>query len=410
MASAWERALARGEGQAAKSKVKYEDLTPAGRARIASSVTERNVAMAPPPKPPTPQSAPQRPTRALPTGTPLVPMTRTPSPEEYEQGYKQAGQFAEAALFGPQVESALRDNRQAGYLERFFRTQAGEQEFRTSGERFGEGRPAAGAGWGLLGLAGAIPFFGDIAQGAAGVSRAARGAGAAADVARGAPSAKAQSIVNQASQEILNTGAMNYTVPNIESYPEARRNMREIMRRQNFDAPPTVIERGKAEQLASQGYQPVYRGMHGADKSAIDYANDFVSGDVWVSHGQYGNGIYVSSAPEKAASYAIHPGGGAAIRAYIPPDANILDLPNIRTGEYANSPIIRGFKESPFTDIGDYLASLGYDGVRIGATEGEMVIFNRSILLVEQPINVPKSFMNMQLEQGIGPVTREIFR
>jgi len=186
MVSAWERALQRGEGQAAKSKVKYEDLTPAGRARLTSSVRERSAAMAPPPKPPTPQSAPQRPTRALPTGTPLVPMTRTPSPQEYEQGYKQAGQFAEAALFGPQVESALRDDRQAGYLERFFRTQAGEQEFRTSGERFGEGRPAAGAGWGLLGLAGAIPFFGDIAQGAAGVSRAARGAGAAADVARGA--------------------------------------------------------------------------------------------------------------------------------------------------------------------------------------------------------------------------------
>lgn len=124
----------------------------------------------------------------LPTGTPMVrPVEEQPTVEEFAAQLRPAGQLVSDVLFGPEVESVRPGTQQAGLLERFARTQAGEQEFRTAAERFGEGRPGSGLAWGLLGLAGAVPFFGDIAQGAAGVSRAVRGAEAAGDVARAVP-------------------------------------------------------------------------------------------------------------------------------------------------------------------------------------------------------------------------------
>jgi len=124
----------------------------------------------------------------LPTGTPRVrPVEEQPTVEEFATQLRPAGQLVSDVLFGPEVESIRPGTQQAGLLERFARTQAGEQEFRTAAERFGEGRPGSGLAWGLLGLAGAVPFFGDIAQGAAGVSRAVRGAEAVGDVARAVP-------------------------------------------------------------------------------------------------------------------------------------------------------------------------------------------------------------------------------
>ena len=52
-----------------------------------------------------------------------------------------------------------------------------------AGQRAGEGRAGAAAGWAALGLAGAVPFFGDVAQG---LGRAGRVASQAADVVRSA--------------------------------------------------------------------------------------------------------------------------------------------------------------------------------------------------------------------------------
>lgn len=100
-----------------------------------------------------------------------------------------------SALFGPERESILPGEQQASRGERFLRDWgASEQEFRLAGQRFSEGQIGAGFGWGALAMAGAIPFFGDIAQGAA---RAGRIASQAADVGR---AAKAADVVGDAAQ------------------------------------------------------------------------------------------------------------------------------------------------------------------------------------------------------------------
>jgi len=89
-----------------------------------------------------------------------------------------------SVLFGPERESILPGEQQASRGERFLRDWgASEQEFRLAGQRFSEGQIGAGFGWGALAMAGAIPFFGDIAQGVARAGRGVRGAAATARAA-----------------------------------------------------------------------------------------------------------------------------------------------------------------------------------------------------------------------------------
>jgi hypothetical protein len=66
-----------------------------------------------------------------------------------------------------------------------------EQEFRASGSAFDEGRVLPGLGWGALGVAAAVPLFGQAGRGLV------RGAGAVGDVARGARAAVPASVVNE---------------------------------------------------------------------------------------------------------------------------------------------------------------------------------------------------------------------
>jgi hypothetical protein len=103
-----------------------------------------------------------------------------PTPEEQAANRAAFSSF----IFGPERRSVLPGADEASRPERFIRDWgASEQEFRLSGQRFSEGNVRSGFGWGMLGLAGAIPFAGDIAQG---VGKVVRGVGGAADVGRGA--------------------------------------------------------------------------------------------------------------------------------------------------------------------------------------------------------------------------------
>jgi len=106
--------------------------------------------------------------------------------QEQAQRQAQNAPVWDMMLYGEQKESVLPGQQKAGKLESFIRTQAGEDEFRIAGQRFSEGRPAAGAGWGLLGLAGLVPLAGDAAQLTAKGARAATAVNAAGDTARAA--------------------------------------------------------------------------------------------------------------------------------------------------------------------------------------------------------------------------------
>jgi colicin import membrane protein len=97
---------------------------------------------------------------------------RVVTPEEVARNRQVAGEI----VFGPDRESVIAG--EASRLERFIRDWGlSEQEFRTAGERAGEGRLGAAAGWAGLGLAGAIPFVGQagrgLVKGVTGVGRAA---------------------------------------------------------------------------------------------------------------------------------------------------------------------------------------------------------------------------------------------
>jgi hypothetical protein len=92
--------------------------------------------------------------------------------------------MAAEAAFGPERSSWISGG-EAGGLERFVRDWGlSEQEFRLSGERAGEGRFGAAAGWAGLGLAGAVPFAGDALQA---LGKAGRATSRAADAARAEP-------------------------------------------------------------------------------------------------------------------------------------------------------------------------------------------------------------------------------
>lgn len=194
MVSAWERALARGEGPAAPVKRKYQDLTPAGRAELRRSVVRRNLAPAPLPERLTRQSESQRSLeRFMPT---------------YENTMVQQGEIGELTpeyLRGEAVRTAE--------LARDVFTPY--QEFKAAEQAASEGRVGAAAGWGLLGLAGMVPLVGDVAQG---LGAAGRAAGLAGDVARGAERAAnvgraAKPNVRVISEDVVEFNG-RYVIPN----------------------------------------------------------------------------------------------------------------------------------------------------------------------------------------------------
>lgn len=339
---------------------------------------------------------------SLPTGTPMVrpvPLEEQPSVEEFAAQMRPAGQLVSDVLFGPEVESVRPGTQQAGLLERFARTQAGEQEFRTAVERFGEGRPGSGLAWGLLGLAGAVPFFGDIAQGVAGVSRA---AGAAGDVARGAGRAanvaRGTDISQDIARDIIRNSTPNYTLPadRIASVPRGREVTAEIFHRQGFDALPIAVNRAQFNSLAknTNDYIPLYRGIRGGRGSAgsvstgradefvdaASAADEFVSGNLFYGGGAGPDGTYFATTPEVARNYAVGINSlmassepGAVISALLPRNARIV--------RYDDPQLLAEFAQSGYDNLGAFAAAKGYDAIL--HKDNIHIVLNRSALIVD---------------------------
>jgi hypothetical protein len=133
-----------------------------------------------------------------------------PTVQDYAAAGQTVSDVASDVAFGPERTSAFGGD--ASRPERTLRDWGlSEQEFRASGSAFDEGRPLAGLGWGALGLAGAVPFFGQagrgLVRGVGAVGDVARGAGAAADVGRGGrPITEAwEKVVSPETGRIVNT-------------------------------------------------------------------------------------------------------------------------------------------------------------------------------------------------------------
>jgi hypothetical protein len=151
-----------------------------------------------------------KPRFALPTGGGLGPGFQ-PTVQDYAEAGQIVSDVASDVAFGPERQSVFGGD--ASRPERTFRDWGlSEQEFRASDSAFDEGRPLAGLGWGALGLAGAVPFFGQagrgLVRGVGAVGDVARGAGAAADVGRVVPESEIVSDIIDDIPEVFDSGLL----------------------------------------------------------------------------------------------------------------------------------------------------------------------------------------------------------
>jgi len=336
--------------------------------------------------------------------------------------------LAEFVLFGPERGSVA--GGEAGRLERFVRDWGlSEQEFRLAGERAGEGRAGAAAGWAALGLAGAVPFFGDVAQG---LGRAGRVASQAADVGRAADAARVvpENIADNVIKEI-NTSGLQYTKPNIEDVVPDRRATAELAYRQGFEAPgrslpsedferafrelPQSVSRERLPFEPETAGQPiiVYRGlMDRRGVSGVDYGRSLIDGDYYVGHGVYGHGTYFSENFYDALNYSAIESGpsgsanGAIVRAVIPGDVRLLD--------FSNKQAQKAYQKSPFSTISEFAAANGYDGILIPKSgRNHVSMLNRSAMIFDsQPREVLQSDMIMLTDRRltVPQIYEDLFR
>lgn len=91
--------------------------------------------------------------------------------------------------------------------------------------------------------------------------------------------------------------------------------LRAIMKDQGFDATPNIVTAEVFDQLSDEGWTVIHRGLNAESQSdLVRFVDDFANGDVYVSRGMYGNGIYASDAVETAREYANNVGLGIGQR------------------------------------------------------------------------------------------------
>ena len=306
-------------------------------------------------------------------------------------------------VFGPERGSVVPFVSDASRPERVLRDWvASEQEFRLAGERAAEGRFGAAAGWGALGLAGAVPFFGDAAQA---LGKAARASSRAADVAVSSK-VVGRDLTEELTSEFFNSGKLNHTKPSIEQVPFERRNVAELIYRQGFEAPARSVPTEEFNSMIGAGQRDfsrprlafeydgldnnivIYRGIgNDLNGPATTYSQNLIDGNYYVGHGIYGHGMYFTREGPEALGYGAKFGapdgvdGGALVRAILPSNAKIMDL---------NPSAVNAFEQSPFTDLSEFALSRGFDGARVSfypdaIDKDYIVIFNRSILTFDQP-------------------------
>ena len=162
--------------------------------------------------------------------------------------------------------------------------------------------------------------------------------------------------------------------------------MASIAERQGFDGQPAVVSDEELRDLIEQGYQPLFRGVanHGtAVEMESEFADQLRTGRAHYAGGAWGTGIYTSRQLHTARLYGPDP-----LRMALRPDARVAEWKDL-------APEHRAFLDGlapddpareVFSDQGRYAAARGYDALRItGSLEDEVLIFNRSALVVQGP-------------------------
>jgi len=295
--------------------------------------------------------------------------------------------------FGPERRSVRPWRNEASLPERVLRDWvASEQEFRLAAERAGESRFGSALGWGALGMAGVVPFYGDAAQA---LGKAGRIFSSSGDAAR-STRVSGKNIIDDVVEEKRQFLDLQNTLPpeQLAAIPANQRVLREIIHRQGFDAPTMKVNSSEFNRLANSGeYDVVYRGVFGEEggqAAALRFAEDMVDGNMFVGQGRFGDGVYLAMSPEYSLSYAAGagraPGRGAIVRFLVPKNARFV--------EYPISPdLTKAFENSGMRTISEFLAASGYDGVRVSRSvgEGEIVLFNRSNLVTDGARVVPEN-------------------
>jgi hypothetical protein len=295
--------------------------------------------------------------------------------------------------FGPERRSVRPWRNEASLPERVLRDWvASEQEFRLAAERAGESRFGSALGWGALGMAGVVPFYGDAAQA---LRKAGRIFSSSGDAAR-STRVSGKNIIDDVVEEKRQFLDLQNTLPpeQLAAIPANQRVLREIIHRQGFDAPTMKVNSSEFNRLANSGeYDVVYRGVFGEEggqAAALRFAEDMVDGNMFVGQGRFGDGVYLAMSPEYSLSYAAGagraPGRGAIVRFLVPKNARFV--------EYPISPdLTKAFENSGMRTISEFLAASGYDGVRVSRSvgEGEIVLFNRSNLVTDGARVVPEN-------------------
>lgn len=156
--------------------------------------------------------------------------------------------------------------------------------------------------------------------------------------------------------------------------------LREIAKRQGFDAKPTVVPRKQLDDAISGGATEVFRGVKGTPShSAAELNDQFRTGDVYFGAGTFGSGLYFSTNRSYAEEFA---SDGGLMRAALRPDARTIEYGELDGKMRKNFGGERDFDRKMLlgTNPGWLAALLGYDAVRVGEN---LVVLNRGALLVQ---------------------------
>lgn len=231
------------------------------------------------------------------------------------------------------------------------------------------------------------------------------------------------------------SGSIDYDSLPTNDDPDADVTLGAILAKQGFDGKPTVVSQDEFDRALSDGeVEETFRGLHGS--RAAQYAEQFRSGELHTGTGIHGNGTYVTTSRAEANNHA---GGGTVLRVGLKRDANVVTDTALRTemdayrrankdrtkrveeldremrqkamdvddddtaGRIAVYDRYKKLKNEALgaeyqvrDDPGRFAALRGYDAIRVtdrelsgassaaGADDQELVILNRTALIVEQ--------------------------
>jgi hypothetical protein len=190
--------------------------------------------------------------------------------------------------------------------------------------------------------------------------------------------------------------------------------LKTILKEQDFMVKPTLVSAEDIEKLSATNTK-IYRGVNDFEnKKAIDFVNEFKTGDMFVGRGVIGNGVYAGKNYEYVIKYAKDKPENV-ITMVLKPDAKVIDFAEAENKaknaqkafwEKASGKevfiSISGLEDymknfdgltpdelrdigNLFNDVGRYAALNGYDAIRYADPDGDVyVLLNRGAVAVQK--------------------------